>query len=122
MSRDFYGPKADAESVINKLLNLAATGKEQDWEFELADPARIDEMLDALESNDIDFECKSALALLVISSMEEAYEAGMLDDEQVRRAYKFFVNSNDVRERMYYYWLELGRANDVDLIIRIIGS
>lgn len=121
MSREFYGPKAGAESIINRLLNLPATGNEQDWEIELADPTKIDEMLDVFELSNIDFESKSALALLVISSMEEANEYGALDDAQVGRAYQLFVKNNDVRERMCFYWLELGRANDVNLLKRVIA-
>ncbi|MDT4329318.1 hypothetical protein ACQE3E_07125 [Methylomonas sp. MED-D] len=121
MSREFYGPKADAESVINQLLSLPATGREQDWEIELADPARIDEMLDILESKDIDFECKSALALLAISSMEEANEAGMLEAAQVRRAYQLFFKRDELRERMCFYWIELGRANNIELVKSVIA-
>lgn len=61
MSREFYGPKAGAEGIINRLLNLPTTGKEQDWEIELADPTKIDEMLDVLELSNIDFETKVRL-------------------------------------------------------------
>jgi len=120
MSREFYGPKADAESTINQLLSLPATGREQDWEVELADPGRINEMLDALEYKDMNFESQSALALLVISSMEEANVAGTLGDVQVRRASQLLASRNDVRERMCFYWIELGRANDIHLVKRII--
>ncbi len=120
MTREYYGPKSEAECVINQILNLSATGREQDWEVELANPARIDEMLDVLESKQLDFESESALALLLISSMEEASEAGMLDDMQIRRASQFFLNSSDIQERMCFYWLELGRSSDTDLVKRVL--
>lgn len=121
MSDEFYGPRKDAEGVINRLLGLPATFREQDWEFELADPARINDMLDMLESVDIDLECVSALALLTISSMEEASALGLLEGAQIRRAAKIFEGRGDVRERMRYYWIGLKRANNEDLIRKIIN-
>ncbi|WP_333606365.1 hypothetical protein [Arsukibacterium sp.] len=112
---EFYGPKIEAEDAINKLLNLPATGREQDWEIELADPARIDEMLDALETKEIDFDCQSALSLLVISSIDEANELGLLNEKQVRRAAELFFINSDLRDRMCFYWVHLARAKDINL-------
>lgn len=116
MTREFYGPKADAELIINELFNLPASGKEQDWEIELADPERIDEMLDVLELNEMNFDCKSALCLLIVSSIEEANEAGMLNDLHVQRVSKIFSMNYDLREMMWFYWIHLGRARNINLI------
>ncbi|ROQ28724.1 hypothetical protein [Gallaecimonas pentaromativorans] len=121
MSREFYGPTANAEIFINRLLGLPATGKEQDWEFELADPKKIDEILNALESKGLDFELQSALSLLLISSIEEASDLDIINDVQLDRARKFFFDNTEVRERMSFYWLELDRAADKTLVRRLIS-
>lgn len=47
MAREFYGATVEAQRAINKLLALPASGREQDWEVELADPHRVEEMLAA---------------------------------------------------------------------------
>ena len=122
MSNKFYGPKAEAEKVINQLLALPATGNEQDWEFELADPARIDEMLNTFESKELDLESKSALALLILSSIEEADEAGTLQRTQVMRTNHLFVSDDTVRSRMLFYWIDLGKATNIELMKEILSE
>ncbi|MDD5113086.1 MAG: hypothetical protein PHC94_03645 [Methylobacter sp.] len=121
MSIKFYGPTAGAEAIINQLLKLPATGKEQDWEFEFANPTKIEEMLDVFTSKELDLESKSALALLIISSMEEAEEAGTLDSALIFRATQLIAINDEVRNRMYFYWIELGRANNVVLVKKLIS-
>ncbi|MGZ4982139.1 MAG: hypothetical protein ACXWAB_11915 [Methylobacter sp.] len=120
MSNKFYGPTAEAENAINQLLQLPATGKEQDWEFELANPSKIDEMFDAFESKKLDLDSKSALALLIISSIEEAYESETLDETKVLRASALFASDDEVRSRMLFYWIELQRASNLALVKKII--
>ena len=121
MFYEYYGPTAEAEYAINQIMNLPATGKEQDWEIELSDPERIDEMLDILENKILDLENQSALSLLLIGSMEEAGKSGMLHNRQIQRAFKFFQENNKVRGRMCFYWLALGQGDDVDLLKRILA-
>lgn len=120
MSSEFYGPKINAEIVINQLLRLPATGNEQDWEFELADATKIDEMIDVFLSSNLDLDCKSALALLIISSMEEADQACTLDDAQIVRMSQLLANDNEVRNRMHFYWIEQEKTSNITLVNRIL--
>jgi hypothetical protein len=120
MISEFYGPKAEAEVKVNELLKLPATGKEQDWEYELADPKRIDEMFSVYKLKDLNVDCKCAIALLTISSMQEADELGILSETQIQQASELFVNNKIVLERMAFYWIKLGKASNLDLIKRIL--
>lgn len=99
-----YGwPATEATEAVNRLLNLPATGDEQDWEIELADPARLDDMLRALETSH-DFEIRSALALLTIAALENAADAGPPDPALVRRARALIAAEQRLHDRMRYYW------------------
>ncbi len=122
MQTEFYGAKASAQEAINHLLRLPATGKEQDWEIELADPARIDEMLDALESQTLDLDCQNALALLLLTSMEEASEAGSLDERHVKRMAHILSLRQEVRKKMHFYWIDLDRARNSSLIAKMVSG
>lgn len=122
MQTEFYGAKASAQEAINHLLRLPATGKEQDWEIELANPSRINEMLDALELQTLDLDCQNALALLLLTSMEEASEAGNLDEMQVKRMAHILSLREEVRKRMHFYWIDLDRARNSDLMAQIVSG
>ncbi|MBK9946228.1 MAG: hypothetical protein IPP12_03450 [Nitrospira sp.] len=122
MSNKFYGVTREAEKTINLLLNLPASGDEQDWEIELADPSKIDQMLDAFESEGLNFECKSALALLLISSIQDAEEAGALSADQIRRTMQLLSKDGEVLSRMRFYWIELKMASKVRLLDNITSG
>lgn len=122
MTYEFYGPKKDAELAINKLLSLPATGNEQDWEYELSDASKIDQMLDLLGSSALDMDQAGALALLLISSIQDAERQGVLSDSHVLMASALLANNDLVRERMKFYWLGLERADNTSLVRRIIET
>lgn len=119
MGNEFYGSTKEAESFVNQLLSLPATGAEQDWEFEFADPSRIREMIDALMIGDLDIEQMSALALLLISSIQESEG---IDYTALARAAQAVASNSDVLDRMYFYWVTLGRAGDKELMKRLMPS
>lgn len=118
MTVEFYGPTVRAVAEINKLLGLHATGREQDWEFEFADPTRIQEMLNLLEHENIDDECRSALALLMIASMEEATA---LEPRDEARAASWFSLNERVRKQMHFYWIDLDRTANAESTARVLG-
>lgn len=110
MKISFYGATAAAEQEANRLLGLDASGAEQDWEFEFADPAKIDSILKLLETGGIDQSVRSALCLLLLASIDEALDGeGVSGDRQARVLLRM---SDDpvVLEQMKFYWIELGRA------------
>lgn len=122
MFEEYYGPTIEAEREINSLLNIKACGKEQDWEIEFANPAMLDEMLAIFEEGGLGLETLSALALLIVSSLEEADERNILRTEHVQSAMEAIARVDEVRNRMKYYWLDLDRANNKSLVRRIVSS
>ena len=122
MTWEFYGATMQAQHSINELLSLPASGREQDWEFELADPSRIEEMLGAMSSGARSYDEKCALALLMIASAEEAVETGQVDPDLVERARVVFKQDADVREAMLFYWIENGRASRGEFVRDILNA
>ena len=122
MTHDYYGPHVGTERVLNEMLKLPAQGHEQDWEIELADPERVEEMLNAFPLVEPDIELKSALALLLIRSMEEAHRIGVLEEGQILRAAEVVQGNAILRERMRFHFSVLPEmADEPDLVRRIVG-
>jgi hypothetical protein len=120
MTREFYGATADAQRSINDLLLLPATGKEQDWEFELAKPNRIAEMMQVATAHALNFEERCALFLLLIASMEQMSETGNLENHLILKAHLLLGDNPDVREAMIFYWIEQNRSSDAKLSRKIL--
>jgi hypothetical protein len=53
---------------LTAMLRLPATGAEQDWEIELADPSRVDEFVALFGRTELDAEDRTALMALVLGS------------------------------------------------------
>lgn len=93
-------------------MKLNATGEEQDWEFELANPKKIPLMLEHLnENDDLDLDGKAALALLTIASLEEKESSSSITDGELNSLSDFFAKNNAVKERMFFYWITLSKTN-----------
>jgi hypothetical protein len=119
MTAEYYGASRDAQIEINHLLGLPAQGGEQDWEIEFADPSKIRSMLDALEQDGLGVDAKSALCLLIISSLEEARSLGSDDEGLLQRASRLIKLDPVVLERMTFYWVDLGRAEHLELAAKL---
>lgn len=102
-ANEYDWPAREATEAVKRLLNLPATGHEQDWEIELADPARLDDILRALATTR-DFETRCALALLSIAALEDAADAGPPDAALVRQARALIAAEQRLHDRMRYYW------------------
>ncbi|MFT3722510.1 MAG: hypothetical protein QM773_02900 [Hyphomonadaceae bacterium] len=120
MAIEFYGATREAERTVNRLLSLPASGHEQDWEFELADPHRVQEMLDAMET-DLSFDERCAVALLTIASIDEAVDAGNVDPGDVQRANSILMRYAQVREAMIFYWVGQKRASNLESIKKVLA-
>ena len=116
MTREFYGATVEAQRSINKLLSLPASGREQDWEFELADPNRLGEILMAASANELSFEEKCALSLLIVASIEEASELEPIHQVMNEQAKGILRQDADVLDAMKFYWIEQGRATNEELV------
>ncbi len=119
----FYKATVEAQNHINQLLRLPATGSEQEWEIELADPLRVEEMIDTLaRSVHLSLDCQCALALLIISSMEVADELDQLKPSCVAKMARMLPTQPIIASRMYFYWVALGRLLNPDLGQRIFSA
>jgi hypothetical protein len=64
-------PQESAKTILNEILYLNSTGREQDWDIELSDPDRIDDFLTLLKATR-EVEMEEALLSLILSSFEDA--------------------------------------------------
>ena len=64
-------PTKEAMATLNQALRLPATGREQDWDIELADPDRVDEFAAYLENHTSSEGEKHALMALILGSLED---------------------------------------------------
>jgi hypothetical protein len=119
---EYYGPTAADEQEVNRLLALTATGREQDWEIELADPGKLDEMLSLLEGQHLNGNVKAALCLLMLSSFDAEFDSGEVNVERLYRAADLLRQDAYVLERMRFYWLDLQRANHMDAMKELLSS
>ncbi len=120
MTKEFYGATVEAQRRVNTLLSLPATGGEQDWEFELADPNRIGDMIKAA-SAELSLDEKCALALITIASIEGAVEADDVDASMIEQAKAIIKSDRDVYAAMKFYWIEQGRCSN-DAATRILDQ
>lgn len=104
MDDAYYGPTPDAVAMVNRLLDLPASGHEQDWEIELADPKRIGEMLRLLGDTELNLEARSALTLLILHSLDEAAASGAKADIEAAALRDILDRAPEVRRRMRRYW------------------
>lgn len=120
MAREFYGATVEAQRAINKLLSLPASGREQDWEVELADPYRIEEMLTVASENDLHLDERCALALLTIASIDELAGAGEVNAQVIERARSILTQDEEVRDAMIFYWIDQDHASDMGTVKKIL--
>lgn len=99
---DYRWPDLKGVEAVNTLLSLSPHGQEQAWEIELADSKRLSEFLEAFESDRLDLEGRSALALLILFSITYAHPPiSKADLDRVRQA---IFNDPEVHGRMKSYW------------------
>lgn len=101
MSR-YHWPHPQAIEAVTRLLSLPAHGHEQDWEIELADSTRLGEFLELIESDRLDLERRSALALLILFSI--TYADGPVREDVLMRTRKAILEDAEVHRRMTSYW------------------
>src|SRR5436190_24284599 len=100
MEEPYHWPDTSAIRTLNTLLKLPATGREQDWEIEMADIGRLPQMLALMNSGTLDLECRSALALLMLHALDVADVAPSNEIYAVKAA---IDGDPDVRRRILSY-------------------
>ena len=74
--------------ALGQALRLPVTGREQDWDVDLANPHRVEEFLRYFEDNQLDDETAFALMALILSSIEDLVNTGEVSPQiwvRVRR-------------------------------------
>ncbi len=88
---------------LNLVLNLHATGDEQDWDIELASPERIREFVDFYESKSLEIHDQYALLALILASFEELLEQNK-EDKITWNRIKSILNSSEQYNPLIIYW------------------
>ena len=103
---------------VNQMLNLPASGKEQDWELELANPDRIEEFLQLLISNRLSRlpDVEAAVAALFISSADEAISKGTFSKQDNDKSFAFFRSKHELRNNMFALWFSVGEPTNAEQI------
>lgn len=104
MEQPYFGPTQKAVEHLNGALALPATGAEQDWELELADPSKLSLMLQLLNSAQLDGEIRSALAALTLHTMQQAYEDGIDVSSAVQLLKRYMQTNTSLRLQMIGFW------------------
>lgn len=97
-------PTAHAKQFLNAALSLAASGEEQDWEIELADYRRIEELVDFYTQSDLPQDCTEALTALILASFEDACWVSQFDEDQWRRFSAIVRSDRDRLEDVLMPW------------------
>ena len=87
---------------INSLLDLPATGNEQDWDIELADRCRIKEFIDFLFEHELHLDDKKAVVSLIIASYYDLLEYEADIDSHIWKRIRILLDRN---KGAYNYWL-----------------
>lgn len=99
-----YFIKPEAIIYWNKRLNLRATGREQDWEVELADSSRVDEFISIYESNMLSDDKKFALMALITASLDDLASIKAIGDDVMKRVVKILCDDYDLNKPLIDYW------------------
>ena len=122
---DYHWPDAGAVELLNAMLDLPVTGREQDWEIELADEARVPEWLALFRGGNLGVELRAALALLIMHSIFDPTCPELTSrtfSQQMRSALEA---DPEVRERMMSYWSRadwLSHSPEIRSMLRGLGG
>jgi hypothetical protein len=82
----------------------------QDWEWEVADPDRIDEFLAAYEHDDLDDDERFTLMEMIIQSFEDLPDPPETD-ERWKSVLKLLKTNSALHISTIWYWASLGAPN-----------
>lgn len=104
----------EAIQYLNKELRLPSTGREQDWEIELADANRIDEFISFYENKTLSDDKRSALMALIIGSLEDLAYVKPIDEEMWGKVAKLLCARLELHKPLIDYWSLVGEDNSDD--------
>jgi hypothetical protein len=113
-------PTKNAIVFLNKALNLPATGREQDWDIELADANRVNEFVDYFENHALDKEYKLALMALIMGSLEEASCGKSIPKEIWERVTRLLRSDPTLYADLVKRWAPQGDDHDDFAISKLV--
>jgi hypothetical protein len=116
----YYFLDREAVRRVNAMFGLPASGKEQDWEVEMASADRRGEFFAALASGALvhDPDAEAALAALFIGSADDAIGSGRFSKEEDATARDYFQKRPELREKMARLWFQRGEPIHAETIRR----
>ena len=103
----YYGPTRDARAAINQLLGLPADAKPDQWEAQLSDRGKLEAILDALADHSLDVEQRSAIALLLLDTLDRTALHDRATTETLTRIRWLLRRDEQVHARMRYWWAHM---------------
>ncbi|WP_227552365.1 MULTISPECIES: hypothetical protein [unclassified Acinetobacter] len=94
---------ASAIYALAQRFNLPYDPFMQDWEYEVADPNRIDEFIDAYLSNELNEDEKFALMETILQSFEESSKT-LDSDQQWNIILQLLEDNLDIHATTICYW------------------
>ena len=76
----------------------------QDWEYEVADPARVTEFLKAYDSGRLKSDEKSVLLNVILASYNDAIDEGSARPEDWEWISRYLVRDRAIHEAAINYW------------------
>jgi hypothetical protein len=105
---------AAIDSLANR-FGLPNTPDMQDWEWEVADPSRIDEFMSAYESGDLSEDERFVLMEILLQSFADL-GTSLEDDPRWVRALRWLDENVDLHAHSVWYWSVLDPEMDQDEI------
>jgi hypothetical protein len=89
---------------LESLLALPASGHEQDWEVELADPSRVGEFLEVYETAPLTADDKVALMALILASVDRYLGVEGRAPEEWTRIAVLLTDDHALHRETTSYW------------------
>lgn len=99
-------PTREAIQRLAARFSLPIDPYSQDWEYEVADPDRIDEFLAAYESGDLSEDEKFTLMQTILESFEEMAHGGgdLSSDARLQRTLAIIEENLPLHAYSIWYW------------------
>ena len=107
-----FPTRAAIDSLASR-FGFANTPEMQDWEWEVADPNRIDEFLSAYESGELDDDERFTLMETMIQSFED-FDGPIEDDQRWIRIIKILDKEIELHAYSVWYWSDID-DDDLDI-------
>lgn len=107
----------ESRERLSRMLGLGSDGTEQDWAFELADPARISEFFEFYSAKARAPDDKATLMALILASLEEAFQqAGTMADEW-RNIAPVIHEHIELHVATLEYWADPGESDPENMFL-----